>query len=286
MGLLALASDDDGPWREGKRQAFDLILSLQICAHLWEISLRLPSWSVASYLLTWGSLLLLVAVPFARWRRWAVAGLALLEVVFIAQSFPLTGNHAYLLCILAGTRAFVDCKEAGEQELFLVAARWIVAIVFFWTGLQKLLNGFYFQGEFFSYYLSRQEHFRGLLQYLISPEELDRLLGYAKQVGDGPYRSHSPALIALSNAVWVAEMGLAVLLVARRTRMAAVWLTLVFMVLTEIAARELVFGAIFLNGLLLFPRRDYNRYLIPLFAAFHAWLILMRLGVLPEIRFS
>ncbi len=49
------------------------------------------------------------------------------------------------------------------------------------------------------------------------------------------------------------------------------------MAVIECAARELFFGALFINLLLLFPRRDLNSRLLPLFVLLYGGLVALRL---------
>ena len=53
----------------------------------------------------------------------------------------------------------------------------------------------------------------------------------------------------------------------------------------QAGARELFFGLLFTNAMLLFVRSDLNRRLVPLFAAVLVGLALVRFGVLPEMVF-
>ena len=89
----------------------------------------------------------------------------------------------------------------------------------------------------------------------------------------------------LSNSIYVAEMALATLLALRPTRRVAVVAVSVFIILTEVVAREFLFGALFLNLILMFVRTDLNQRMIKLFAASLACLMLIRIGLLPEITF-
>jgi hypothetical protein len=76
------------------------------------------------------------------------------------------------------------------------------------------------------------------------------------------------------------------LLLVRRTRGPAALATIAFVFCIEAGALELMFGALFLNLLLLFLPRPINRTLLPGFAVFYAVLIGSRLGILPRFWFN
>ena len=105
-------------------------------------------------------------------------------------------------------------------------------------------------------------------------------------MGSGPYLASSPLVVALSNAIWIAEISLAVLLVPHRTRTFAWIATAGLIVATQAVARELMFGVEFLAAVLLFARTDLIRPLLPPAALFLGVLVLMRLGLLPEMVFT
>ena len=58
-----------------------------------------------------------------------------------------------------------------------------------------------------------------------------------------------------------------------------------FLVFTELMARELFFGALYANGLLLFAETDLNRRLVPVFGTFYVWLFLMGFQAGPGTEF-
>ena len=92
--------------------------------------------------------------------------------------------------------------------------------------------------------------------------------------------------MALSNAVYAFEIAAAALLLARATRTATAVSCIVFLGLIEIGAREILFGAVFANLLLLFFSSDLNRRLLPVFALLYLWLVAMRLGLVPPMYFN
>jgi hypothetical protein len=283
-GLSRLDGDDAGTV-PAKLRAFQLILVLVIATEYWAKALSWWGRLEAADFLALGAVTLLgAAVVHGRRRRSAFAGLALLQIWYVWSEFPLAGNHRYLEAVFALLFALLNDQDAEERVLLLRSLRWLVIVVLFFSGLQKLVHGFYFRGQFLAYSLWR-ESFRPVLEPLLPATEYQRLTGYSGAVGDGPYLVDSPLFIATSNAVWIAEMALALLLIPRRTRTAACVVACVFMLATETAARELMFGVEFVCALLLFLRTDLLRRLVVPAAIILGLLILMRLGVLPEITF-
>ena len=280
------AGDNDAPWRVAKVRAFEIILVMHICVEHFLRGLQTPSpWPVAPGLEVFGSLLAGLFVFATPWRRTAFGVLAALQLLFVVRTFPHPGNHTFLLFFLVSLRAFLDCGKEEEAELFLRTGRWMLALVFFWGGVQKFVHGFYFRGEIFAYYISEKEHFRSMLGFLLPGDELARLLTYSNVEGDGPYRSASLPLTLLSNVVWLAEMALPVFLIVRRTRRAALIVTFVHLFFIEVGAREFFFGAVFTNMLLLYAPKDHHRKFVPIFALFYVWMVLVRLDILPEFKF-
>jgi hypothetical protein len=81
--------------------------------------------------------------------------------------------------------------------------------------------------------------------------------------GNGPYAIRSPLALLIANGVYVFEMVTPVLLIWRRTRPYAAVAVLIVLAGIEVGARELLFGVLFVNLLLLFFARPVNRTLLP-----------------------
>lgn len=228
-----------------------------------------------------------VAAPLAVWpttRALAFAGLAVAELAAMSESFPWTGNHRYFELFLCLFAAVLDSRVEDERRLFLRAVQWLTCVVLFSSGLQKLVHGFYFEGHYLAYML-HEETFRPILGALLPADEVSRLSSMRRAVGAGPYTVSSPWFLAASNAVWIAEIGLALLLLAPRTRRLAVVGTVAMLIAIEAAARELFFGMLFANALLTFWPRPIGRYAWPLFAAACVGALLVRAGWVPEVAF-
>jgi hypothetical protein len=108
-------------------------------------------------------------------------------------------------------------------------------------------------------------------------------------LGAGPYRTDSWLFIALSNAVYLFEMGAGLALLVSRIRPLVVAAAIGFVIAIEAGARELTFGALMINLLLLFLDGPWVRRLFPLFVALYAYLVLAEqggLGLLPMFPYS
>ena len=220
----------------------------------------------------------------ALWRdRRVFFGFALLQTWYVCYYFPLTGNHRYLEVLLAVLLGMFDERNAVERRLLLRAVRWTVVVVLFYSGLQKLTHGYFIDGQFLAWSLWR-DSFRTALAPLLPADELVRLTGYGALPGDGPYRVVSPLFVMLSNGVWLAEISLALALFLRPRPVAWV-LACVFMVGTQVVARELFFGIEFIAAILLFARRNVLSPIVRPVAVLLVLGILVRLGWLPQVIF-
>ncbi len=268
-----------------KIRAFQVILALVIGAEYWTKALaRWDALDVADGVALALATLLGAAALSGRRRRVVFAGFAALQAWYVWSHFPLTGNHRYLELFLAGLLALLDDEREEDRRLLLRSLQWTVIVVLFYSGLQKLVHGYYFQGQFLAYSLWR-DTFRAALGPLLSPEEIGRLMSYKRVVGDGPYLVSSPAFVALSNAVWILEMAFAPLLLLRLTRRVACVAACVLVIGTQLVAREFLFGVEFLGGLLLFSGTDVIRRAVWPIAVFLGLLVCVRLGFLPEVIF-
>jgi len=270
----------------GKVRAFQIILSLVICTEYWVKALN--AWDelvTVEFVALAGATLLAAVVVHGRWRRAGLAGFAVLQLAYICAHFPHTGNHRYLELVFLAVLAFLRDDEDDEVRLTLRSLRWMVIVVLFFSGVQKLVHGYYFRGQFLAYSMWR-DWFRAALGPLLPAGDLERLTSYVVSVGDGPYLVSSPGFVAVSNAVWIVEITLAVFLVPRATRGVAWIATCLFVVATEAVAREFMFGIEFVAAITLFARGEVTRRMVVPVAMVLGLLVLMRLGVLPEVLFN
>ncbi len=285
--LLALTGVDDGEvQRDLKVQTLRRLVLLHLCVQEWFV------WLVASNPPYSKTVVLGCASAFTLslvfgWRvRWSQAafGFALaIAIVRTVNQFPFTANHQYLeLGILALGTLFND-RKAGEAQLLLQSCRWLVVAVFFWAGLQKALHGYYFQGEFLSYAITQEPRFAQIFSRLLPSEEFIRLQSFGRPapLGAGPFRAESWPLLLLSNLTYLMEIGVALGLLVRRIRQPALWTGLMLIVAIEVAAREVLFGALYIGLILLFAPRALNWSLFPVFVCLYSYLLAAGFGWVP-----
>jgi len=283
--LLAYMDGDDPATELSKVRAFQWIFVLIVCTEYWA---RATPQGNDLHVSNWVALPLVTALGVATlskgWGRLGFAGLAVMQSVRIWNDFPGVGNHSYLELLLCLVCAFLDIRQRQERMLFLRTVRWMTCVVFFFAGIQKVVHGYYFRGEILAYSISI-DAFKPFLHALFPADDYLRLSQYQGKAGDGPYLVSSWLVVLLSNGTYLFEMGLVPLLVWRRTRALAVVSGLVFLLSIESAAREIFFGLIYVNMLLVFFERDVNRRVLPVYAAVLACMLLVRLKVLPEVIF-
>lgn len=267
-----------------KALAFTRFLMLHLVARAWVVlaDAGVPRWQWA---LAVGLTLAAGAACFAPTARRATAVVLALMSLKLVAALPAASNHLFLETGLVGLLVFLDPWSDDEAPFLLRGMKCATVIVFFTTGLQKLWYGTYLGGQFLAFTIANVDTFRAALGFLVAPDELARLRSYAPLEG-GPYRVASPLFLLASNASWIAEMALPVLLVPLRTRAFALVGAVLFVVAIEAAAREIFFGMLFAELLLLFAPRDATTRTLPFAAAFYAYLLLMRWSVLPAWSFS
>lgn len=278
---------DDSPWAdaEGRIRSFEWLFLIVLAGEYWSrILLAGPGldWPYIAAGISATAFAAAAATP--RWRQPGFAGLALLHAGVGVADFPATANHTYLQVAVCIVAAVLDRQNRNDQVLYLRAVRWIAAAVLFYSGVQKLVHGYWFDGQYLAHSLSRPSYATAL-GGLVPPAELARLTALDGAIGSGPYDSGGPWLTTVANATWILEIGLAPLLLVQRTRTAAMIAAILLLVGIELAAREIFFGLIFANALLLFGKRDVARWLLGPYAVVIAILLLTRLGVIPEWTF-
>lgn len=283
--MLAFLDGDGEGTRLPKIQGFATILALLIATESWCRALALwDGLESLSFVTLAGATVLAAASLVPGWRRAAFAGLFLNQLVVLWHEFPGAGNHAYLEAVLCGFVALLDENDEDERVILLRSVRWIVCIILFASGLQKVVHGHWFDGQQLAYSLWIPS-FRPILEPLLSHAEFARLNAFSGNIGDGPYGTDAPALLLASNGVYLAEMALAALLLLRRTRILAVVATFAMLLTIEMGAREVFFGLNFANALLLFLPGDVHRPAVGATVAIAVTLLLVRLHVLPDAVF-
>lgn len=286
--VLALTDDADRSAQAAVVRAFTLFLLAHVTVRTLLWAQRADDWVAGRYLMAAG----LAACAWIAWRREAhvraaaVAACAVLAIKF-AASFPTTSNHFFIEFLCVALLAFCDPRVAAERALLLSTLRWMTVIVLFYTGLQKVLYGTYFDAQFLGVALGHKASFAWLLGWIVPPEEMARLQDlHPLGAGSGPFAIRSPLAVLASNGVYVFEILTPAALVWRRTRPWAAGAALLVVAAIEAGARELLFGLLFVNLLLLFFARPVNRAVLPASLAVLLALAASRFGLLPRVVFN
>ena len=120
-----------------------------------------------------------------------------------------------------------------------------------------------------------------VFELFVQPEELARLGSYGNQAGSGPFLIDSSVFKIVSNSAWISEVALGLLLLFRMLWPLTVICSIFTMLVIEFLAREFIFGVLMVSMLFLFCRRDINRRLLPVYIAFLAYLVAVRLDWVP-----
>lgn len=283
--LLAFLDDADPGSAPARIRAFEIILVVLSVTELWVHGLKVQplggsfSWPLPVFVMLCGA-----AACMPAWRRLGFLLLALGMVVAIWNAFPMTGNHLYLECFLCAISALLDPSQNEEQRLLTRSVRWVTCVILFFAGIQKLVHGYYTNG-LMPAFLLQEPRFERIFALLLPASEAQRIRTYNGLDGAGPYLVSAPLWLLASNLVWTFEIGLAVALSVAWTRRAAVFVGIVFVALIETGAREILFGLLFVNLLLMFLSTDANRRFVPIAAITCVILILILLGWLPAVEF-
>jgi len=226
------------------------------------------------------ALSILCGLSLSRFGRLACALAAPIVLWEIAWLFPFTANHSFLGFVLIALCALFDSDRPDDEALLLQGLRWIAVLIFFWAGVQKVLHGLYFQGEFLTWMVAQGvERWAEVFGWLIPEAELERLRSIPRfMMGAGPYRVDSTLFGVASNAVWLGEALLAVGMLFRRTREWAALAAIALVFTIQLAPREFMFALLYTNLLLLFVRGEWNRRLLPVFLALYGYLLAVLLG--------
>jgi hypothetical protein len=306
IGILRWSADEPAGEEASRLRSIRLLALAHLFAELVLSSLRWSSLRISAPGLLAACAAVAVGLSLFRRTERVAAPLGTLIVGFaIVRWFPNVANHTFLLFLALCTLSFWDLRAGAERTLGLATLRWIAALVLFATGLQKLLHGTYFHGEFLAFHVAHGERFASLFGWVLPAEEMERLkaLGAAAGAlppaeglrafetlppapGSGPYRFASVPALALANFVWIFELVAPALLVFRRTRPVAVTAVIAFLAGVESGAYEIMFGVLFVNLILLFSRANWVGRLFPGFAALYGYLIGVHLGWFPKWFFN
>ncbi len=213
-------------------------------AHAWVSFSRNEVDSLRSLLLV-AAVILTMCFAGSFWSvtRARAARLAFVAcVVRIVATWPHAYNHLVLETLLLAAVAGLRHDDVREDRLLLQWARWLAVAVLFWSGVQKVLHGCYFEGQFLALTAATNASFATPLTW-IAAGEIDRLRQLLPlRVGAGPFTFTSPSLLLASNLVWISEIALGLALLQTSLRKPAALSALIVLVTIQVVAHELVFG--------------------------------------------
>lgn len=272
--ILRLAGDA----AEESRRLWILRLYLMIHAPfelLWDC-LIWESERAYNGLLFAAGLLVCLALSFLPARKVLAVRLFVgFQLAAIVWLFPAVSNHFFLVFSCLLLLSVLDLERRDEALLGLQACRWLALIVFFYSGLQKVLYGTYFKGQLLAWTIAHDSRFQAAFGVVLPQDEMLRLQSLANTAG--PFLSEWWPLLAASNFTYLFELIAPFLLLHPRSRSAALAATTVFLLLIETAAREYFFGCVFVNLLFLFSRRNWYPVLLPVTFMIYLWRLWPRL---------
>lgn len=276
--FLALGADAQPFDRRPTLRAFEKVLLLHLSARLWYGAFAPSTVSDAGQMWMSYAMTLCFAMLFVkRLAPLAIGGAFCVMLAALWGTFPMTSNHLFLELWTLLLLVVVGGQEKEEANVWVAVMRWSIAIMLFYSGVQKVLYGAYFSGQFLIVEMILKPEFSAAIGWMLSPEEWERLrLMIPNNVGVGPYKTSSPLLLLATNSVYLFEMTAPVLLLWKRTRRAAVLIVFVFVVAIQGGAREAFFAGLMANLLLLFWPANAHRHALPVFAVVYVLIGLAR----------
>lgn len=286
--LLRWTGEDLPVDARAKVAVFRCFLLALVAVESWERAARLGGGSGSGRAVALA--LVASAAAAASWRpalsQAATAATMVALAIDFAFQFPACANHQYLQLVCLAFLLLLRDEVDPEVVLQVAALRWLLVAGLFWAGMQKLLFGYYFEGELLAFTIPENPRFAAILQLALSPAELERLSRIVIQEGAGPFRVESWLFLGVSNLAWAAELVLPALLLIPATRRLAVFGTLAYFAAIESAAREVFFGGIMAALALGFGPPRWLRVAQPFLYAGLAALLATTFGLLPSWFFT
>ena len=168
--VLALAAGDASSGRRSNLYWFRLFVLVHVAVRTF---LEIGSQPAGSWYGLNSQLLILCCLGglLPLYMIWATRIAAALLAVHIGLTMPLTANHVFLEFFCLGLLASLDESEDRERGVLLAALCWLTVIFLFYSGLQKLLYGRYFDGQFLGYVTATEDRFALVFKYLMPVDE-------------------------------------------------------------------------------------------------------------------
>lgn len=184
---------------------------------------------------------------------WAKASALLAASIEMVSQFPTNSNHSYLEYLLLLAFVVLDFEREEQRASMVALGRWLVVLIFFHSGLQKVLYGTYFDGMYLATMVDADwGAFRQFLELVLPSAEFEQLTAALRAGAEGPYRFQSPLALAISNGIYLSELLVAALMLSPRWRLYGAIASLGVIAAIESTAHELTFGLLALNLIALF----------------------------------
>lgn len=182
-------------------------------------------------------------------ERIGAALLAAMMLESITHAFPRAPNHALLELLALLALATHNRREARDGAGLEQVLSGLLAATMLGAGVQKVLHGTYADGTYLAFAIAHSERFAQVFGPLLSAAESARLAAISSPYveGAGPYVLRDLHMLVLSNAIYLVEIALGMLLLLRRTRPAAAYATIGLVLLIEVAAQEAFFGCLIVS---------------------------------------
>jgi hypothetical protein len=259
-----------GEWDGSGLHALRSLLIVHALLRTWFWTLPFDNWSLGQgqAAIVLGMRLVLVAAaiaslwpPVTRLAVCTAAGVVALQIVL---SFLIVDDHIYLELFCLVLLAVFDPRDDREGPLLRGTLCWMAVIVLFHSGMQKVLHGYYFFGEFPLIAVAQKDPFGQLFAWMLPASEVARLRDLKLSLPDaGPFRTSSALVLVASNAVWTLEIVLAVLIVPARTRVLGAAIAIVAGLIMGVVAQQPMYALLMAQLFLLCIPGQWNRRLAP-----------------------
>ncbi len=196
-------------------------------------------------------------------RHLCLIGLFVSGLLLGSFEFPNTPNHRLIEVVVLGLACLSNVENSQERRLFFSFIRAFALLVFFYAGVQKILLGTYFTGQYLAYKTYSAISFQNLGFLWCSQEELEtfKSLSWPPSAGMGPFQLNTWYGLILSNATWVLELVLPVVCFFGKRKNIWAAITLVFVLGIQAMALEIEFLLIMMCLLSLYFKHIRDRQL-------------------------
>jgi hypothetical protein len=225
-------------------------------SHLWAE----PKTQIAFFALILGLVYLLKKDR----RRLILCGLFLLGVMLSVFEFPNTPNHRLLEIVVLGVACMTNTKSELERQILFSFIRSFALLAFLYAGIQKVLLGTYFYGEYLAYKTYSSEQFLRLSPLWTSAieREMFKSLPWPPHAGLGPFHLSTWRGLLASNAVWILEIVLPIGCFFGRKRNYWATAIIIFVIGIQLMALEVEFVLLMLALLSLFFNTVRDRQIL------------------------